>query len=215
MFLFVQAIAIFSQNFTVLVLIFGPKMYKVFLGQADPSGGNVAGRGNNPRFSLTNRPAAVGGERRTSLISAGRGRRTESADGDGSTQFFHPLSVTFEDDIGLTQLELEALESAGKTMSDEAALDQFRRIPGDKASSFRHSTEVWTGKSVPTDGSEVSALSNHASRTESIKEELQPERDDDPKREDLQEADPVKETPNVDDKRSDTSSTHTSERDGD
>lgn len=153
-FVFVQAIAIFLQNFTVLVLIFGPKMYKVFVGQADPAGTSVSGRSNNPRFSLTNRPAGVTRDGRTSILSAsGAFQRTESSDRDGSTQFMHPMTVTFQEDGD---------GSGGNG-------DQFRRIPGEKTSSFRRSTDVWMS-SENKNSSEVSPLSLPV-RTNSIREE--------------------------------------------
>lgn len=181
-FLFVQAIAIFCQNFTVLVLIFGPKMYKVFVGQADPTGMNVAGRATNPRFSLSNRQGAATGERRTSLLSAGGGerfpRRTESVEGDGSTYLSRPLAVTFEDDSTSPRPDSDALESAGKALADDMASEQFCRLSGEKNSSFRHSTEVWMGNSAPTDISEVSRTSNHGLSTSSIKEESQQQEHD-------------------------------------
>lgn len=154
-FVFVQAIAIFSQNFTVLVLIFGPKMYKVFVGQADPAGTSVSGRSNNPRFSLSNnRPGPMTGDGRTSILSAsGAFQRTESSDRDGSTQFMHPMTVTFQEDRD---------GSGGNG-------DQFRRIPGEKTSSFRRSTDVWMS-SENKNSSEVSPVSLPR-RTNSIREE--------------------------------------------
>ena len=152
-FVFVQAIAIFSQNFTVLVLIFGPKMYKVFLGQADPAGTAVSGRSNNPRFSLSNRPG-LQAEHRTSMMSAsGALQRTESSDRDGSTQFLHPMTVTFQE---------EGAGSSGNA-------DQFRRLPGDKTSSFRRSTDVWMSGEIKN-SSEGSPISSRVP-TNSIKEE--------------------------------------------
>jgi hypothetical protein len=59
---FVLAIAIFLQNFTVVVLLFGPKIHKTFLGEGDPNqttGGNwsLAAGSNHSRTFLHRAPA--------------------------------------------------------------------------------------------------------------------------------------------------------------
>jgi hypothetical protein len=59
---FVRSIAIFLQNFTVVALLFGPKIHKTFLGEGDPNqttGGNwsLAAESNHSRTFLHRAPA--------------------------------------------------------------------------------------------------------------------------------------------------------------
>lgn len=53
-----EVIAIFCQNITVVLLIFGPKMYRAFAGQADQAGGTAIGRTTNNLASLSRRVTA-------------------------------------------------------------------------------------------------------------------------------------------------------------
>lgn len=150
-FLFTLATAIFLSNFTVLVIIFGPKMYRIYKGEdtaqsvkkamsfvADPYG---AGAGAKPSWhSLSNGPEAGGAGAKPSWFDeSARSSNTPDAGGAKSVKksisFAENLPRNVDSTTSSNAFDSSRKEKAGKfavTESDTAGTFQHPQVSSQK-----------------------------------------------------------------------------------
>ena len=144
---FVQTIAIFLQNFTVLGLIFGPKVFKILIGQAEPTGSHIPGRTGNPRISLS-RPNNLTGRRTSAPSLSGGGFRVD-------------------DEMVISQLDSNGKKSSETT---PAAAERIRGMgssrpmsnhSSDVSSSYLRSTDIWVNSNREEEDDHDSTVGTH------------------------------------------------------
>lgn len=144
-FYFVEVIAIFCQNITVVVLIFGPKMYRAFTGQGDLAGGTAIRRTTTNRATLSRRVTARPSFQPTTGEDFSRqgSRRTSSTnfEMDQSAQFTAPVPlISGETDSGTSEPKRSEYDEVGlplnrtnSEVSFQDARDLWVEISGDRS----------------------------------------------------------------------------------